>query len=305
MRVLITGASGLLGLNLALELATEHTVYGVVHNNRIVTEDFEVIQADLLSPEEPARVFERARPDWVIHCAALADLEACEANPQLAQRLNADLPARIAAEAQRRGARLVHISTDAVFDGLRGGYTEEEEPNPPNAYARSKLAGERAVAQANPKTVVARVNIFGWSLSGSRSLAEFFFNNLSAGKSVPGFTDVFFCPLLVNHLAAILVSIFRAELSGLYHLVASGCLSKYEFGVAIARRFGLDGELINPVSVEEVGLTAPRSPNMTLRIEKLSAALGESLPDVASGLDRFHQLYQQGYPQQLQEMKVN
>jgi dTDP-4-dehydrorhamnose reductase len=308
MRILVTGASGLLGLNLALTAATEaggkHVVYGTVKEHLLKTDLFTVIQTDLLSPGAVERLLEQIQPDWVVHCAALTNVDACEAAPAQAQKLNSELPAQLATYVARGGARLVYVSTDAVFDGLRGNYSEEDVPNPPNVYARTKLEGEQAVLRANPEAIVARVNLFGWSLSGQRSLAEFFFNNLRAGREVMGFTDVYFCPLLANDLALLLLRMLEKGLSGLYHVVARECTSKYTFGVAIARRFGLDERLIRPASVHQAGLAATRSPNLSLRSDKLAAALGEPPPDWSSGLERFYQLYLQGYPQRLRAMQV-
>jgi dTDP-4-dehydrorhamnose reductase len=124
MRILITGASGLLGLNLALEATQNHHVFGCVNQRSIQTDAFEVIQADLLAPGAVEHVLNVARPDWIIHCAALANLETCEASPALAEQLNSWLPAKLAQLVTRGGARLLHISTDAVFDGQRGNYLE-------------------------------------------------------------------------------------------------------------------------------------------------------------------------------------
>lgn len=298
MRILLTGTGGLLGLNLALENARNHKVFGV-DRLPIKTDVFTVFQADLLQPDVLERLFEQTRPDWVIHCAALADLEACEANPSLAQQLNAELPGEIAALVSRRGARLVHISTDAVFDGQRGNYTEEDTPNPLSTYARTKLDAERAVAQANPEAVITRVNMFGWSASGKRSLAEFFVYNLQAGKPVKGFTDVYFCPLLVNDLAHILVEMLEKDLHGLYHVFSSECISKYDFGKRIAIQFNLDSGLIAPASVNQSGLQATRAPLLTMDTTKLSGALGRSLPRIAPAIERFYELYKQGYPQKI------
>ncbi len=302
MRILITGASGLLGLNLALEAASRHTVFGSVSQHAVKTDAFTVVQTNLLAPGAVERLLEKAQPDLVIHCAALANLDACEADPLLAQQLNTDLPRTLANHVGRSGARLVHISTDSVFDGLRGDYREEDIPIPVGTYSRTKLEGERAVAEADPTAIIARVNLFGWSLSGDRSLAEFFFNNLSQGKPVMGFTDVCFCPLLANDLADIFISMLEKGLSGLYHVVSGEALSKYDFGIRLAHRFDFDTSLINPSLMRQSGLKAARSPNLSLRSEKLARALGASLPRVSTGLDKLYTLYQQGYPHMLRSL---
>jgi dTDP-4-dehydrorhamnose reductase len=304
MRILITGASGLLGLNLALETSRRHKVFGTVNQHVLKTDAFKVIQTDLLAPGAVERLLDETQPEWVIHCAALANLDACEANPLLAQQLNTDLPRTLASFVARGGARMIHVSTDSVFDGLRGDYTETDIAIPVGVYARTKLEGERAVAAVNPAATIARVVIFGWSLSGERSLAEFFYNNLSQGKQVMGFTDVIFSPLLANELAEIFTSMLDRKLSGLYHVVSSESLSKYHFGLSLARRFQLDGRLIKPVSVARSGLRASRSPNLSLHSDKLARALGKTLPTISTSLDKFYTLYQQGYPQLLQKLKA-
>ena len=200
MKLLITGASGLLGLNLALDAGRAHEVIGV-DRNTLASAPFQVIKTDLLAPQAVRHVLSESRPEAVIHCAALANLDACEADPDLARRVNAELPAQLADACARQKIRLVHISTDAVFDGQKDGcYFETDTPNPGSIYSQTKYEGEQAVLQANPAAIMARVNFYGWSLSGRRSLAEFFVNQLRNGKNVNGFTDVTFCPLLVNDL---------------------------------------------------------------------------------------------------------
>ncbi len=303
-RILITGASGLLGLNLALEAAQEHTVFGQVYSHPLKTEAFTVIQEDLLAPGAVQRLLDTTQPDWVIHCAALANVDACESNPLQARQLNSELPKKLAHYVARGGARLLHVSTDAVFDGERGDYSESDSPNPLSIYAQSKLDGEVEVAAANPGAIIARVNLFGWSLSGARSLAEFFFNNLLSGKPMMGFTDVYFCPLLANHLAKIFLDMLARQLGGLYHVVSPACVSKYQFGVQIARTFGFDESLIAAKSVVEAGLKAARSPNLTLNIDKLIHDLDRVPPSFSTGIDQFYTLYQQGYPQQIRNIKA-
>jgi dTDP-4-dehydrorhamnose reductase len=106
-------------------------------------------------------------------------------------------------------------------------------------------------------------------------------------------------------MADIFIRMLEMKLSGLYHVVSSESLSKYDFGVRLAHRFNLDASLINPTSVSNSGLKAARSPNLSLRTDKLSAVLGASLPRVSTGLDKFYTLYQQGYPQLLRTLLVS
>ena len=298
-RIAVTGASGLLGLNLALMQSNRHTIIGI-DRSKLQDTPFEIYQANLIDPQAIDRMLDTVKPEAVIHTAANANIDACEADPQGAHRLNADLPGELAEACAKRSIHLIHISTDAIFDGtLSRPYSETDTPNPLGVYAQTKLAGERSVLSANSHAVVARVNFFGWSLSGTRSLSEFFFNKLSTGQQCNGFTDVYFCPLFVGDLSETLCQIVEKELSGLYHVLGSEALSKYEFGQRIARQFGFDPNLVIPKSVEDSGLTARRSHNLRLSIHKLSTDLGQDIPAVSTGINQFYTQAQQGYPQKM------
>jgi dTDP-4-dehydrorhamnose reductase len=299
MKLLITGVSGLLGINLAQEMMNEHEIIGV-DRGKLVNAPFKVLKKDLLDDDAVDFILDSAQPDWLVNCAALADLEACEENPDLAKRLNTDLPRRLARACKTRNIPFVHISTDAVFDGEKGdAYTEDDQPNPLGAYAKTKLDSEWAVLTENPNAIVARVNFYGWSLGGRRSLAEFFHNNLTNSKSMSGFTDVVFCPMLVNDTARLLVKMLQKGLRGVYHVVGPQAMSKYQFGVEIARRFSLPEGEITPKSVTFSGLVARRSNNLWLSTYKLSTDLGEDIPAFATGLSEFYTQHQQGYPQKI------
>lgn len=298
-RLLITGASGLLGISLALEAMRAHEVVGV-DRGTLKSAPFPLVKADLLYLDAIDSIFEQVQPDWLINCAALANLEACEEDPERARILNAEIPGELAEACSKRGVRFVHISTDAVFDGEKTApYMEADQPNPLGVYAQTKLDGEGAVQAVDAKALVARVNFYGWSLSGRRSLSEFFVNNLSAGREVNGFTDVTFCPTFVNHTVHALLAMLEKGLCGLYHVVGGEAMSKYQFGVEIARRFGLRESLIQPKSVLSSSLTARRSHNLWLSTHKLSTDLGGEIPQFSTGLDEFYTQYQQGYPQKI------
>ncbi|MCC7117850.1 MAG: SDR family oxidoreductase [Anaerolineales bacterium] len=298
-RILITGASGLLGINLANEVMGQHDIV-CVDRSKLVNAPFQIVQEDLSDLASIPALLDAVRPAWLINCAALADIDVCEDYPERAKTLNTAMPAEFAKACKKRGISMAHISTDAVFDGQKDGfYTEQDIPNPLNVYAKTKLESEQAVAAENPSAIIARVNFYGWSLSGRRSLAEFFYNNLSEQKSMSGFTDAIFCPMLVNHTARTLIQMLTRGLTGLYHLVGPHSMSKYQFGVEIARKFGLREGGISPRSIHTSNLTAKRSHNLSLSTQKLSAVLGESLPEFSTGLDEFYQQFQQGYPQKI------
>jgi dTDP-4-dehydrorhamnose reductase len=298
-RILITGASGLLGINLALETMREHEVIGM-DRGKLKSAPFRVVQSDFLQTSEINSLLDSTNPDWLVNCAALANLEECERHPEQAHKLNAEFPRDLANTCAERNIKFIHLSTDAVFDGTKdGSYSEEDVPNPQGVYSQTKLDGEVAVRQVNPQAIIARVNFYGWSLGGKRSLGEFFVNNLSEGKNVNGFTDVIFCPMWVNHLSHMLVEMLEKNLRGLYHVVGAQVMNKYQFGVELARKFGLRESLISPRSVESSGLTAPRSHNLWLSIHKLSTDLGREIPTFSTGLDGFYTQFQQGYPQKI------
>ena len=284
-RLLVTGASGLLGANLAL-LAQKmgYEVLGWSNSRSMVNAPFTTQVVDFLDQQSLARAFQTAQPDALINCAAQANVDAAEQHPQHAFRVNAEAAGELARLAKTANVHMIHISTDAVFDGISGNYTETDTPNPQNTYARSKLAGEQTVAEANPEAAIARVVFYGWSPTGTRSLAEFFYNNLAVGRPVNGFADMFFSPLYVAHLAETLLEMLQKRLNGIYHVFAPESLSKFDFGVRLAREFGLDASLIRRISALDSDLPTRRSLNLGMNTEKLQAALGKSLPGLAEGL---------------------
>lgn len=295
---LVTGVSGLLGLNFALAVdGKKHQVTGVANTFPMQWASFKNVQAELTQPGVVEKLIEEHKPDVVLHCAAIANVDACESDADLAHRVNAELPGAIAETCRRRSVKMIQISTDAVFDGIKGNFSEDDETNPLSVYARTKRDGENAVLSTNADALVVRVNFYGWSASGKRSLAEIFVHNLQARQRMQGFTDVIFCPMNILDLSDLLVESAELDLKGIYHMVGAEPMSKYEFGKRIAEKFGFDTSLIQPVSIQESGLKAVRSPNLSLSTAKLQGALGRDLPAFDAGLQKFFDQFRRGYPQ--------
>ena len=130
-----------------------------------------------------------------------------------------------------------------MFDGERGGYTEDDEPAPVNVYAQSKLEGERAVQEHFPDALVVRTNFIGISPSRTVGLADWISSRLESGDRIQGFDDVMFAPLLTNEVARIVFGAMETRLKGLYHATARNIMTKFDFAVSLATALGLDTEL--------------------------------------------------------------
>lgn len=291
-RWLITGATGLLGSNAAVQLSEDASVVGAARTppSRSPVE-FEAV--DLSDAHSRAGLVERASTDAVFHAAALSSIEVCEQNPELARAVNVTASADLASQAHAAGAAFVYISTDAVFDGTRGPYSESDIATPTTIYGQTKLDGEHAVLEANPNALVARVNFYGWSPSGTRSLAEFFHSRLSRGEQVPGFRDVIVSTLYVGYLIDYVAALVSVGASGLVNVVSSEPISKFEFGRGLAHSFGFDENLVKSASSAE-HLTVKRGANLELSTERLSSLLGTSIAGQKAGLDRLVADYADG-----------
>lgn len=284
-RAVVTGASGLLGSAVLRELGGE----GWSHTVDALADGTPLRRVELRdgAAEDALR---EARPELVVHCAALTDVDACEADPEAARALNSEAPGRLAATAAALGAGFVHISTDAVYDGDRDGlHAEDEPPRPVNAYARTKLDGERAVLEAHPRALVVRTTIHGWSGPGRPSFSEAILGALREGRRLTLFRDVVFSPLNVTDLAELIRRLAEIRASGVLNVGASDAVTKEAFGRLVARTFELPEDPIEPIAVADLGLRAPRPRNQALAVERLTQLLGAPPPSVADGVRRMRE----------------
>jgi dTDP-4-dehydrorhamnose reductase len=301
--LLITGASGLLGGNMALLAGQQgKKVLALYHGNPLVMPEAVSVRLDLEDEDGLQRLFREHPIQSVIHCAAMTNVDYCESHHAEAERINAVVPGRLATLAREAGAQMLHVSTDQVFDGQRGSYTEESPTAPINVYGRTKLEGEQSVLSELPSALVIRTNMYGWNTTEKYSLGEWVLSSLEAGKSIPGFRDVVFTPLLVNDLCGLMLKMLRQGLEGIWHLGGSEAISKYAFARKLAKVFGLDADLVWAASIDDVGLAAPRPLDMSLRSDKAARRLEVALPDVKSGLERFQSLRDEGYVKTLKSL---
>lgn len=215
-------------------------------------------------------VIARAQPDAVLCCTALSSIRACEEQPQVAQRLNVELPSDLARISRRLGLRTIHISTDLVFDGRQvppGGYGELDEPHPLSRYGQSKWMGERAVLEADPGALVVRAPLlWGESFGRGRGASDALFAAISQGERPMCFTDEYRTPQRVDLLAAQLVQLLeQPRASGLLHLPGPSRLSRYEFALERMREAGLASDRIQRGVRADLGLENERPMDTSLR----------------------------------------
>lgn len=283
MRILITGATGMLGVELLRVLAQHHRCTGGSSVRPLGTDRW--FEADLAAPAQWQAKLHALAPEVIVHAAALTHVDSCERDPDLARRINSDATRILAKYCADNGAYFAYISTDAVFDGQKlGRYTEADATGPVNVYGRSKLDGE-AAALACPGALVLRTNIFGWRPGRADSFAEWVLEALRAQSPLTMFTDVSYTPVATSLLARMVEKCVEARLPGLHHAGGAQSLSKYDFALRVAAAYGLSTDCIEPISVDDKPLAARRPRNMALDSSRLARALGIALPDVDASIE--------------------
>lgn len=248
MRLFLTGASGLLGGNFAAVAARAgHEVIGTVGewSGAPIAGLATQRRLDLRDADALGAAVRTARPDAIVNCAAVSDPARCEREPELAAALNLELPRRLAALAHELGARLVHVSTEQVFDGTRAPYGIGDPVDPLNGYARLKAESERVVRAAAPElaAVVRSPLLMGNSPGGRRSVHERLLLDWSEGRVAQLFTDEIRQVAMADNLAAVLVELCaRRELLGVFHWAGAEPVSRHWLGLLIAAKFRIPAE---------------------------------------------------------------
>ncbi|MEN8151287.1 MAG: sugar nucleotide-binding protein [Planctomycetota bacterium] len=264
--LLLVGATGFIGRALLPVLAADRTVTAVRFESPEPPDTgVEWLRLDL---EDLAEALEDLRPAAIVNAAALAAPAACGADPALARRLNVDLPAVLAGS----NARLIHLSTDQVFDGQCGGYVELDAPNPVSVYGETKLAGERTVRDRSPSAVVLRVNLVCGRSSGPRmSSVDVMLAAAAAGDKIPLFTDEFRSPVAMSDVVRAVAGLVEADFRGILHL-GGPRLSRLELGRPILEKHGL-ADRIRPMSLADYA-GPPRAPDTSFDSSLAARVLG-------------------------------
>lgn len=261
MKVLISGGKGLLAVNILPYLG-----------ERFDLAVYDIDEWDITSVSRGRDLMDLHRPDVVLNLAAMTDVDGCEDSQELAGQVNADGAGTVAELCAAVGARLVHMSTDYVFDGTKGSpYSEDDEPAPASVYGRTKLAGEKMVLERLPGTAVLRTQwLYG---KGGKSFVDTITGLGRQHGKVRVVDDQRGSPTWARDLAAPIISIIEKGLSGIYHVSNSGSCTWFEFTRAIFSILNMDVEA-SPISSDELGRKAARPAFSVFDLTKLEGSTG-------------------------------
>lgn len=300
--MLITGGAGLLGVNWAITVRDRMDVTLGLHQRKISMSGVETLVLNLDTDEGIMGGFEVAKPDIVVHAAGLTSVERCEHYPDEARRLNVDLAENVAKVCAERGATMVHISTDHLYDGNKSIWTEVEQTSPINEYAKTKLMAEERVIAACTDALIVRTNFFGWGTSYRQSFSDFIINSLKSKREVQLFRDVYYTPMLIESVVESVHDLLAKGAKGVHNVAGDDRVSKYEFGLCLANEFGLNESLIKPVSIVQRGDLIRRPLDMSLSNSKVRSILGRRLGSVQDYLARMKSQERAGIAREIKSL---
>ena len=290
MKILVVGASGFVGRYAVRRLVDTlgHNVLGTFLSRPPETIDNSWRRVDLTNDAEVECAFRAFQPDVVLHLAAMADVGACERERETATVVNVAATATISRLCRQFGSRLVFVSTEYVFDGVRGFYREGDSPNPITHYGRTKWDAEREIERLAADWSVVRTSIvYGWPATGRRNFVPWLLDRLQKGQRYSAATDVLRTPVYVEHLVDGISSLIETHHPGVHHVAGRDWVGMYDFAVAVADGFGLDRSLVIPEADSAASAVGPgqQAPDrLGLDSSNTMQTLGLSHPGLEEGL---------------------
>jgi len=280
--LLVTGASGLLGSKI-VKAAMHHFKVIPLHNTKPLHENS--LRLDITNAWEVSSLFNKIKPYAVIHTASETNVDKCETEKAHAWKINVEGTQNIALASNKVGAKLVYISTDYVFDGQKGNYSEQDKPNPINHYGITKLEGEKIVIKNCKKYAILRTSVlYGWH-PWKQNFVTWVINQLNQNKEIMVVDDHFNTPTLADNLAEMIIEVVQKDISGLYHASGKERISRYNFALKIAKTFSLDTSLIKPVKMNQLTTWIAKRPrDSSLNTEKIQKQLKTKPLNITQGL---------------------
>jgi dTDP-4-dehydrorhamnose reductase len=299
-RILIVGSNGLLGQKVTniFSCSTSFEILNTsVEENSFLSEvGQQYKQLDITNRNHVMRLVDDFQPEVIINTAAITNVDLCETERQLAWKVNVVGVEHLVHGARMVGAKVVHFSTDYVFDGRSGPYLENDRINPVSYYGRTKLASENVLHTSGiPSTIVRTMILYGIGTKIKDNFAVWLVKKLKDNKQVRVVDDQIGNPTLVDDLAFAVLKIVEFGKNGLYHIAGNDIVSRYDFAVALAKKFKLDKNLIIPIKTAILKQPAPRPLKSGLIILKAETELSIKMSGIEQGLTVFHNQFNQHF----------
>lgn len=288
-RLLITGSNGLLGQKLTT-LLSRGTDYELLLTSKHTSSYFDEVerpyrQLDIVNRNDVRRVVDEFQPDIIINTAAITNVDLCETERALAWSVNVTGVENLTLAAKLAGAKIIHLSTDYIFDGKNGPYDEDARPNPLSYYGRTKLASENILKTSGlPFAIVRTMVLYGVANNVKPNFVLWLINELEQGKPVRVVDDQYGNPTLADDLAYGILKIITFEREGVYNIAGSEWISRYDFAVKTAKAFGFDRKLLSPTKTVVLKQPAPRPLRSGFITLKAETHLGIKMSNVDQGL---------------------
>jgi len=293
-RVLVCGSNGLLGQRLAwlFNGKSEFEVLHTSHHRSFVREDalIDYTQLDVSNKSDVKSLVTSYRPDVILNAAAIANVDLCEKEREQAWKVNVTAVENLVEICRRIDAKLVHVSTDYVFDGKAGHYTEEDRANPINYYGKTKLAGENVIISGGIDYAILRtILIYGAGIKVKNNFGLWVVNNLNERKPIRCVDDQISNPTHVYDVAVAMKKVVEHDITGLFHVCGAETISRYDFAMKTAEIFGFDSSSIQRSKTSDIQRPAQRPLNTSFIFEKAKKAFNYNPMNITEGLKLFQQ----------------
>ena len=290
MKILVTGANGLLGQTIIKQLLEKKFIVAATGRGPsrmdVIVEGFSYSDIDITDGPAIEQFILEQHPQVIVHAAAMTQVDQCELNKQDCYNVNVTSTRFIIDAAKAIPSRFIFVSTDFIFDGNNGPYTESDEPSPVNYYGSTKMVAEKAVMESGLDYAIVRtVLVYGVAGStGRTNILDFVKQSLEANKPIKMVTDQLRTPTFVNDLASGIILIIEKNINGIFNLSGEQMMTPYDMAVETAKYFGLNESLVSKASSEEIKQPAMRPPKTGFNISKAKKELGYKPRNFIEGL---------------------
>jgi len=295
-KLFILGIGSLTGHKIASKIKNDFTIYGSYNLRNPQLEFITSYRLDILDSKNLEKILIECDPDYIINSCALNNVDYCESHPEEAENINSKFLQRLSVISKSINSKLIHLSTDSVFDGTKQtSYDETDIPKPINVYGNTKLSGEKFVL-SQPNNLVVRASVlYGWlphnlssKPSSSMKSLNFVFwliNKLKSNEEVNIIEDEISSPIIADDFAKSIVHLLNGNYSGIYHSAPNICISRYEFSKKIADKLELNSNLIKPISNKELGRNVNTANNKCLNSNKIQSTTNFKFLTLDDSLD--------------------